>query len=221
MRAADLGVGRGEALVKRRAIAPALGVGALALAFGSAVVAHDVGNRRHRLDAGDVAYRTRPYAPLPWRFPELLPGSPARRLLGVGDDLAFRVAVWRFRFSRPENPRMERSQRRFVAVLAAERDLARIVRRDTVPARRSTAANLLGVLAFEDPDPDDRGYGGRSLRMFRRAVMLDPANEDAKRNLELLLRLSPPQAAGGGGGGTQGRIPGGGGAGIAPPGSGY
>ena len=58
--------------------------------------------------------------------------------------------------------------------------------------RRSLVANLQGALAFEEAR-DDSGQAAvllrRSLTSFRRAIALDRRNEDAKYNLELVLRL--------------------------------
>ena len=58
---------------------------------------------------------------------------------------------------------------------------------------RSTAANLLGVLAFQDArlDPSSAQTSLRRATLaFRRAILWDATNEDAKSNLELILRLA-------------------------------
>ena len=89
--------------------------------------------------------------------------------------------------------------------------------------RDAEADNLLGILAFLDsqengpsaPAPVDRSVGD-----FQAAVQMDPANEDAKFNLEWLLRellahgersgsnassSGPAKGHTGAGGGTPGR----------------
>jgi hypothetical protein len=51
--------------------------------------------------------------------------------------------------------------------------------------------NLLGILAFADSQPHGAGRPApieRSVADFQAAVRLDPENEDAKFNLEWLLR---------------------------------
>ena len=57
--------------------------------------------------------------------------------------------------------------------------------------RGSEAANLLGILAFADSRPSGPTAPApvdQSVADFQAAVRLDPGNEDAKFNLELLLR---------------------------------
>jgi hypothetical protein len=57
--------------------------------------------------------------------------------------------------------------------------------------RDSEADNLLGILAFADSQqngPNGPAPVERSVADFQAAVQLDPANTDAKFNLELLLR---------------------------------
>ena len=82
----------------------------------------------------------------------------------------------------------------------AQIQLGAVVRRDDNAARRSAAANLLGVLALSLAAIDD------SLRAtlltnaaadFQRAIGFDPGNDDAKYNLE--LALDTLVASGGGG----------------------
>ena len=107
---------------------------------------------------------------------------------------------------------------------AAEVQLVDAERRN-IGRAASLAANLLGVLEFDDsvrratnaPAPVER-----SLAEFENAVRADPANVDAKYNLELLLRslqakgVRPGQTSG------VGNAPGGHqGAGSSPPGRGY
>lgn len=74
----------------------------------------------------------------------------------------------------------------------AEAILARVVRGDAEPLLRSRAANLLGVLLFEDAKvarQSPRRFLDQSIGAFQDAVTLDPAYAAAKRNLELLATL--------------------------------
>lgn len=103
----------------------------------------------------------------------------------------------------------------------AEGALTRYEESVSDPRRRSYAAGLLGVLYFEDALASGSRSGEfieQSLGSLRRAVRLDPANETAKVDLELLLVLAPPREqrdrAGGGGSET-------GGASLSRPGEGY
>ncbi|MDQ3067460.1 MAG: hypothetical protein M3R12_09975, partial [Actinomycetota bacterium] len=72
----------------------------------------------------------------------------------------------------------------------------------------SQVANLLGVLALlTPPDQAERPQVVRAAgSAYRRAIVLDPANDDAKFNLESILRLVGDQRnRGQGGGGSAGQ----------------
>jgi hypothetical protein len=96
---------------------------------------------------------------------------------------------------------------------------------DPEPARRSSAATILGVLAYGEYVRNTRGgsvFLQRSLQSFREAIKLDPSNDDAKFDLELLLELVRSQGKSGGSssgpGGPETDV---GGAGATRPGEGY
>ena len=66
------------------------------------------------------------------------------------------------------------------------------------PAQRSKAATLQGVLTFDEATADPINGPAlirRALGDFERAVKIDPTNEEAKYNLEFLLRVLDPSAA--------------------------
>ncbi len=110
--------------------------------------------------------------------------------------------------------------------------LESIVVRDPDPTLRSRAANLLGVLSVAalelDPETGTTGQDRSELLLsavasFEQAIALDPENDDAKYNLQLMLQrgsgLLPTEASAGknptpGGRGSRG-------AGAGGPGSGY
>lgn len=74
----------------------------------------------------------------------------------------------------------------------AEAALGRVVESQAPAAARSRAATLNGILLAEDARLDPRSAGRYlelALQSFREAVTLDPDNEAAKANLELLVRL--------------------------------
>lgn len=74
----------------------------------------------------------------------------------------------------------------------AEALLARVLRDEGDPIVRSRAANLLGVLLFEDAKAargNARRFLEQSLGGFQQAVMLDPGFAVAKANLEVLARV--------------------------------
>jgi hypothetical protein len=105
-----------------------------------------------------------------------------------GDD-ALAEAIARFRSS--HSPHLPPTPSDLGRTRAREAAL-RLLEGEARFSLRSRAANLLGILSFEDAllAPDDADPHLReSLAAFESAARLDPANADAKFNLELLLRL--------------------------------
>jgi len=173
-----------------------------------------------RLPADDLRYRRDPSTHGLWQPRQLAPFGLARGVLGLGDDLAYRRALREFRIGRPLEPvfttavtthRIE-AQIKLTNVLANTRDAA----------RASQAANLLGVLGFSmaTQDVGQRAtFLNNAVTAFRRAIVIDPANDDALFNLEYALdqlRGSGEQQAGG-----NNRLGQGGRAGLKPTGHGY
>ena len=79
--------------------------------------------------------------------------------------------------------------------ISARIALARVGRGGLDPGDRALAASLIGVLAFDEARGalmNSAALLRQSTDAFRRAVVLDPRNEDAKTNLEILLRLTGP-----------------------------
>lgn len=168
----------------------AAALAALALAVAGVLLAADILRWRAHLDRGDARFAAATGNRSMWDADELLPFAPARRLLGVDDDLRFRRAIQSFRLARPT--RAPRDQHDVAVRAEAAFALARLERSDPRSERRSIAALLGGVLAFEQArteQTDAQVYLGRSLDEFRRAIRLDPANDDAKYDLELVLNL--------------------------------
>jgi len=106
----------------------------------------------------------------------------------------------------------------------AEAAARRLHERGADPTLRALGSNLLGVLAFERASLDPARAGGHiaaSAEAFREAIRLDPTNEDAKFNLELVLTLVPEDAAATGETGRGAGPSLGSGAGATAPGGGY
>jgi hypothetical protein len=170
-----------------------LGGGAVCLAAAVllALLARDVGRWPGAIRSGDVAAASPAQVrQTSWTAGETLPLDPARHLLGLGDDLAFRRAVARFRNAYPRDADFQRSAAGGQARVRAETALAKEIATDRNRSRASTASNLLGILALVDVASAQQSNpsADRSIFAFQSAVRLDPANEQAKRNLELLYQ---------------------------------
>jgi hypothetical protein len=182
--------------------------GMLVVALLLAVYAHDVWRWQRAVEDADARARLGRVAPAAWRADTLLPASWSRARLGLDDDLTFRRATAAALAHVDEHGNEDNEKRRGII----ETGLGRIVRHDTNSVRAAQAANILGVLLYNDPiSPDqaanayqDPQQGGpadhqtpedRAEAQFITAVRLDPANENAARNLELMLRRPgpPPQ----------------------------
>jgi hypothetical protein len=209
----------------RRAVLALCAVIALALAAGLAALAHDVRSWPGTFESSDVRYRSSPNDTDLWRPRELAPWRVSRAVLGLDDDLEYRRAVQGLRLGRLEGPGVTDPN---LSVLRsdAQTRLVQFSNADGDPRRRSAAANLAGVLALVSLVAEERDRAlllGSAVRSFRRAIALDPLNEDAKYNLELSLQrgreLQLSESGGGkdpapGGRGSRG-------AGTGDPGSGY
>lgn len=167
----------------------ALAVVALAGAVFAALLAADLRSWQDGIRNGDVRFFQDPGAAT-WTPPTVLPFHLARGILGISDQLAFRRAAQTFVAVHALGNGFDNGFSESRARAALEIVLTNLARgRDH--ARDSAAANLLGILAFSDsltrgaaqPAPVER-----SVADFQSAVQLDPANADAKFNLEWLLR---------------------------------
>ena len=142
--------------------------------------------------------------PRAWQADETLPAGLVRRLLGIDDDLAFRrTAATALQLASQEPTAAGHKQRSIV-----EAALVRLARGGD-PVRASIAADDLGVLLYADPpspdqaanaylDPTQTGPSNlqtpeqKAQLQFTNAARLDPDNDNAQRNLELMLRRPLP-----------------------------
>lgn len=164
------------------------------LSLLAALVARDAAAIDRAFDRSDVAFEAQPAAERLWRIDSALPM--AREALGVEDDLAYRRALRAFAVDarRGENPYdFERPAFR----AEAQATLGSAEQMKIAAPLRSKAAMLQGVLTFDEAigDPiNGPALMKRSVGDFERAVRIDPDNEEAKYNLEFLLRLLEPSA---------------------------
>jgi hypothetical protein len=171
------------------------GVAALVVAGALALVASDVLAAQSTMKRDDLRFRVSPDARGLWKIEGRTPRL--KSLLSLEDDLAWRVAAQRFQLSRA------RANIAYDPTRTASRadTQAGLVSAETheLTARQSAAlANFSAILAYEEAVGDPQNGPmllRRSTNEFRRAIRLDPGNEEAKFNLELLLQLleSPNQ----------------------------
>ncbi|MDP9491324.1 MAG: hypothetical protein M3P42_03855, partial [Actinomycetota bacterium] len=170
-------------------------VGLLALAVVAALVARDAAAVQRGFDRSDLAFEAQPAAERLWKIDTRLPY--VGRALAIEDDLLYRRALRAFAVDarRGENPYdFERPAFRAEAQVT----LGAAERSSLAAPLRSKAANLQAVLSFEEgiSDPvNGPTLVGQSMEHLRRAIRIDPGNEEAKYNLEFLLRLQDPSAA--------------------------
>lgn len=206
----------------RHRILAAASVLSLAVASALFLAGIDALRWRGQVERGDVVFASAPQLPRSWVPETSLPVGVTRSLLGVDDDLAFRAAVRHFRVSRPWEP--AQSAHDLALRGQAEAELAR-VGGSGASTRRAYAALLRGILAFEEARGDSQQAGvllRRALVQFRAATRLDPGSEDAKADVELVLRVLEEAAKGASAAGS-GERPNtvASGAGAATSGSGY
>jgi hypothetical protein len=188
----------GGAFVKARArrVAPFVLAGfALVAALASAFVAREASQVRSELRRSDAAFRAEPAREGLWEAETSTPGL--EKTLGVKDDVAYRKAsrLYELLQRRGRDP-YDFSARAFRA--DAQLALARAEAAGMEAPARSKAANLEAIMILEEAlgDPlNGPALLDRSLNGFRKALRIDPANEEAMFNLELVLRLLEPNAA--------------------------
>ena len=139
----------------------------------------------------DAVFRVTPKAAA-WDPEERAPFGISRRVLALDDDLALRRAIERFQLARLQSTFFNPSASLQASKARAQIALAAVERDDPRARDKSIAANLLGVLAFQEARGDPNGAAAairRAAQAFRRAILADGSNEDAKANLELIVRL--------------------------------
>jgi hypothetical protein len=166
----------------------------LALAVLAALVARDAATLDRTFDRSDLAFKAQPYAEGLWKMDSRLPL--VEEAFAVEDDLGYRQALRAFAVDarRGENP-YDFDRPAFRA--EAQAKLGAAERSNLEAPLRSKAASLQGVLTFEEAIADPVNgptLMGQSLADFRRAIRIHPGNEEAKYNLEFLLRLQDPSA---------------------------
>ena len=192
----------------------------LAAAAFLALVAVDAHAWGERIPADDLSFRHQALGYSLWHGDDLAPFGVAQKALGIDDDLLYRRALRAFRVGRPRETIFQQgiTTQRIRAQIALEKYYA--VSND--PRRKAQAQNLIGVLGFAAATQDagqQVTFLNDAVASFKRAMLLDPSNDDAYYNLEFALdqlKESAEQQAGSGK-----RVGGTGGAGERDTGHGY
>jgi hypothetical protein len=173
----------------------------LACAAVLGLFARDTWHWQRALGDADARARITTISPDAWSADTLLPQNASRRLLGVDGDLAFRRSAMQAFDAASRVPTLNSLRQRAVI----ETSLGRVTRDTSRPAEAGWAANALGVLLYADPpapsqaanpyvDPSQGPASSqlspsdRAQEQFLLAATLDPTNDNALRNLEILLR---------------------------------
>jgi hypothetical protein len=153
-----------------------------------------------------------------------LPSSWSERLLDVRDDRELRVGLALFRKHALRSEDLTIAVDQAIVRSRTEGVLGAILRNGGKPKRMSQVATLVGILAYGDFARGNRdpSQTAAATSMFQNGVQLDPTNEDAKYDLELVLRIFSRRGVGTSfsnesAPGSQGHR----GAGAGAPGSGY
>jgi hypothetical protein len=200
-----------------------LAIVAIAAAVVIALLASDLRSWKQAVDGGDLRFTQNP-AVATWNASTLLPASISRGILGLDDQLAYRLAARRFTVVDALGCGFDNCFREAQARGNLEATLTNLTRTGN-PERDSAANNLLGILAYADSrsvGPNTPAPVDQAVADFTAAVELDPSNEYAKFNLEWLLeQLRARGVRPGGTSGTGSSSKGHKGAAGSPPGKGY
>jgi hypothetical protein len=165
---------------------------AIALAAGLAVFAGDVLAASSTMKRDDLRFRVAPDARGLWKIEGRTPSLES--ILQLNDDLAWRKAALRFQLSRAR-ANIQYDPSRTASRADTQAAIAEAEREDLDSRQASQMANFSAILGYEEAVGDPQNGPTllrKALSEFRRAIQLDEANEEAKFNLELLLRLLEP-----------------------------
>lgn len=175
--------------VRRAAILAAV-AGCALLSLFLAFLAVDVVRSHEALSSGDDDYAAAPKQGSLWQPGALGASTISRRVLGVDDDLRFREAVRALRLSQQDDP-TDSDPDAILRRAKAQKLLQQVSTNDPDVRRRSRALSLLSVLMLSTPaaDRDERATTQRvALANLQKAIEIDPTNDEAKYNLEVVLR---------------------------------
>jgi hypothetical protein len=165
-------------------VAAAIGVLALLLA-------HDVRSWQHTVATATSEYGVAPKERLSLAASTVLPSRLSGNLIGVGRDRLWLDALQKFVVTRDKLANQDQlGPAAYRNLHDSEAALSKVTQ-DRNAARSSQAYDLLGILVFRSAYPGDSidpGLIQDALTDLQTAVRVDGGNEDAKENLELVMR---------------------------------
>ncbi len=172
----------------------------IAAGIGLLLLALDARTWRTTVAQDDLRFRALPAHQGLWKPQTSLPGDPAGALLGTGDTMAYRRGLQLFWYSRIGSNPEERQDLPTLRAEAQQR-LQDLIDHGLSAHERSFAANLLGVLVVTTPaSAQDKGAIEQILKRaagyFQQAIRIDGGDDDAKLNLEMVLRVTKPGKGG-------------------------
>jgi hypothetical protein len=156
------------------------------------VLAHDIRSWRNTLHDDAFGYSVFLNRQERLTASTVFPSSISGHLLSVGRNRDWLRALTLFRRAYDETLNVEALDQPTYAVLNDGQGALAKVTQDPDPVRASQAYDLLAVLAFREAHPGqvvDAGLVQAAATDLQNAVRLDGANERAKVNLELVLRV--------------------------------
>jgi len=180
--------------MRARYALPAAGA-LLLLALVLAGAAHQVAAWHDVMTEDDVRFVTTPGAPRLWEAPRGPGADRTKDLLGLGDDIRFRSAERLYVRGHQSATSFVQEKARLSARAAAVDLLEETTVDDAASWRRARAANLLGILLFEDSRAGQevsQDLSRQALRAFAKGAREEQGADDARFNLELLLTLLRP-----------------------------
>lgn len=192
----------------------ALAAVAAVLALALIVVAVDVLRTPDQVTADDTRFQTSPQRQVDlWKW-GFLPGDLTETVLGLNDDVDYRKVVGLYARAEPGKVNYQGFPKLEAQRAKAQFELTRLSREDPDLERRSKLLTLYGVMTLDARPLDDKEREAMlqgAVSSFRAALDLDRDNEDAKTNLETVLRVFGPVALPGNapsGGASQGNTSG-------------
>lgn len=168
----------------------AVAVLAIPVALALAVVAVDVLRTPGELKADDARFESAPMRQRNLWKVGFLPGLASERLLGLEDDVFHRQILGLYLRVEPGVVDYEGFPELESRRAKAQYEVTRLSREEPDPKRRSRLLTMYGVITLDLKVPtevDHKDNIRRAVSAFRNAIELDPANDDAKTNLEAVL----------------------------------